>query len=170
MFRKYVLFSMALIIALSVFAGSWEQVVASGASTVRSWDIVYGKKYDKGIGSAGVSMPSSAFSGTLEIMREPANHQMPAEFTPKFVTRWVNFQVYGADGNKFGTLFGFNYLYFQSTRVLKRLFDEGNLAIYRYDYAKKKWVECPSFTLQKGKKYRIACIAPSFGLYGLATK
>jgi len=54
--------------------------------------------------------------------------------------------------------------------VLKRLFDEGNLAIYRYDYAKKKWVECPSFTLQKGKKYRIACIAPSFGLYGLATK
>ena len=170
MLRKLVMYTFAGVILFAAFATSWKWGGASAEATVRAWDILYQKKYDNVVGSAGLSMPSSAYNGVLQISREPATHQLKADFTPKFVTRWMEVQVFGMDGDRIKTVFGLNYVYFQSNKVLKRLFDEGNLAIYRYDAREEEWVECPSKLVQKGKKFRLTCILPTFGIYGLATK
>ena len=168
--KRLLLGFLALAVALGALGGSWGIVTASTGTSVREFDISFEKKVDVAVGQAGVFMPSSAFAGTLELTREPARGGLEAKIHPHFITRWLEVRVINLDGKQEHTAFGLNYVYFQSTRVLKRFFDEGNLAIYRYDAAKKNWVECPSKVIEKGKKFRIVCIAPSFGIYGLATK
>lgn len=168
--KRLLLGFLALAIALGVWGGSWSLVTASSGTSVREVDIRFEKKIDVALGQAGIFMPSSAFAGTLELTREPARSNLEAKFHPSFITRWLEVRITNLDGKDEKIAYGLNYVYFQSTRVLKRYFDEGNLAIYRYDAAKKNWVECPSKLIEKGKKFRIVCIAPSFGVYGLATK
>ena len=168
--RRLLLGFLALVVALGVLGGSWDFVTASSGTSVREIDISFEQKVDVALGQAGVFMPSSAFAGTLELTREPARSGLEAKIHPNFISRWLELRIINLDGKEEQTAFGLNYVYFQSTRVLKRFFDEGNLAIYRYDAAKKNWVECPSKVIEKGKKFRIVCIAPSFGIYGLATK
>lgn len=168
--KRLLLGFLALAIALGVWGGSWSLVTASSETSVREVDIKFERKVDVALGQAGVFMPSSAFAGTLELTREPARSNLEAKIHPRFITRWLEVRITNLDGKDEKIAYGLNYVYFQSTRVLKRFFDQGNLAIYRYDAAKKNWVECPSKLIEKGKKFRIVCIAPSFGIYGLATK
>jgi len=183
--KRLLLGFLALAIALGVWGGSWSLVTASSGTSLREVDIRFEKKIDVALGQAGIFMPSSAFAGTLELTREPPKSNLEAKFHPtreppksnleakfhpSFITRWLEVRITNLDGKDEKIAYGLNYVYFQSTRVLKRYFDEGNLAIYRYDAAKKNWVECPSKLIEKGKKFRIVCIAPSFGVYGLATK
>lgn len=168
--KRLLLGFLALAIAMGVLGGSWSLVTASTDTSVREIDLRFEKKIDVALGQAGVFMPSSAFAGTLELTREPARMNLEAKFHPDFITRWLEVRVTNLDGKDEKIAYGLNYVYFQSTRVLKRYFDEGNLAIYRYDAAKKNWVECPSKVIEKGKKFRVVCIAPAFGIYGLATK
>lgn len=168
--RRLLLGFLALAVAVGVLGGSWSIVTASSGTTVREIDISFEKKVDVALGQAGVFMPSSAFAGILELTREPSRGSLEAKIHPNFITRWLEIRITNLDGKEEKIAYGLNYVYFQSTRVLKRYFDEGNLAIYRYDAAKKNWVECPSKVIEKGKKFRIVCIAPSFGIYGLATK
>jgi len=168
--KKMLLGFLAWIVAMGALGGSWSIVTASAGTTVREFEISFEKKVDVALGQAGVFMPSSAFAGILELTREPPRGGLEAKIHPNFITRWLEVQVINLDGKEEHIAYGLNYVYFQSTRVLKRYFDEGNLAIYRYDAAKKNWVECPSQVIEKGKKFRVVCIAPSFGIYGLATK
>lgn len=168
--RKVIFGFLALAVALGAVGGSWEIVTASSGTSVREYDISFEKKVDVALGQAGVFMPSSAFAGTLELTREPSRGGLEAKIHPNFITRWLEVRITNLDGKQENIAYGLNYVYFQSTRMLKRYFDEGNLVIYRYDAAKKNWVECPSKVIEKGKKFRVVCIAPSFGIYGLATK
>jgi len=168
--KRLLLGFLALMIAFGVLGGSWSRVTASTDTSVREVDIQFEKKIDIALGQAGIFMPSSAFAGTLELTREPARMNLEAKFHPRFITRWLEVRVTNLDGKDEKIAYGLNYVFFQSTRVLKRYFDEGNLAIYRYDAAKKNWVECPSKVIEKGNKFRMVCIAPSFGIYGLATR
>lgn len=168
--KRLLLGFLALAVAFGVLGGSWDIVTASSGTSVREIDISFEKKIDVALGQAGVFMPSSAFAGTLVLTREPARRGLEAKIHPNFIARWLEVRIINLDGKDEHTAFGLNYVYFQSTRVLKRYFDEGNLAIYRYDAVKKNWVECPSKVIEKGKKFRVVCIAPSFGIYGLALK
>lgn len=168
--KRFFLGFLALVVTLGALGGSWVEVIASSKTSMREYEIAFEKKVDVALGQAGVFMPSSAFAGTLELTREPAQGGLQTTLHPKFITRWLEVRITNLDGKQENIAYGLNYVYFQSTRVLKRYFDEGNLAIYRYDAAKKNWVECPSQVIEKGKKFRIVCIAPSFGVYGLATK
>jgi len=168
--KRLLLGFLALAVAVGVLGGSWSFVTASSGTSVREFELKFEKKIDVALGQAGVFMPSSAFAGTLELTREPSRGGLEAKIHPNFITRWLEVRIKNLDGKEERIAYGLNYVYFQSTRVLKRYFDEGNLAIYRYDAAKKNWVECPSKVIEKGKKFRIVCIAPSFGIYGLATK
>lgn len=121
------------------------------------------------LGKAGVFMVSSSYNATATVNRFDPYGIYPTEDL-EFFDRWLDFRIYDYLGYPYQGLYGFNYAYFNLKYQTRKLWDQGDLSIYRWDTSKRDWVKCPSFLVEmKNLPHgRVTCIMTSFGTYGIA--
>jgi hypothetical protein len=145
------LFAPLVVVVLAVVF--WVPAFAEEEVSTAYYTLTYQDQEDLFLGKAGVFMV------------------YPAEDL-EFFDRWLDFGIYDYYGNPYLGLYGFNYVYFNLKYQTRRLWDEGELSIYRWDENKRDWVNCPSYLVEmKNLPHgRVTCIMTTFGTYGIATE
>ena len=159
----------ALLIALGLFTGSWIPALAEEEVSTAYFPLNFDEQTDLFLGKAGVFMVKSSYHATATVNRYGPDGTLPAEDL-EFFDRWLNFGIYDYFGNPYRGLYGFNYVYFNLKYQTRKLWDQGDLSIYRWDFDKKDWVICQTFLVEMKilPHGRLTCIMPRFGTYGLA--
>jgi hypothetical protein len=131
--------------------------------------VVFEERQDAYQGGAGLYMPSSNYTGWLELERiMPADTNVNSKL--RFQQDLIRVGVYDSKMRLFDNVWGFNYLYFNLTSATRRLYDQGKLDIYYYDTGKKAWQPCGvQVFVNKGYHGRLSCVISNWGLYALAT-
>ena len=157
-----------LVLLAAVF---WVPVSAEEEISTAYYALTYQEQADISLGKAGVFMVSSSYNATATINRFETQGIYPTEDL-EFFDRWLDFGIYDYYGNPYLGLYGFNYAYFNLKYQTRRLWDQGELSIYRWDTSKRDWVQCPSFLVEmKNLPHgRVTCIMTTFGTYGIATE
>ncbi len=157
-----------LVLLAAVF---WVPVSAEEEISTAYYPLTYQEQADISLGKAGVFMVSSSYNATATINRFETQGIYPTEDL-EFFDRWLDFGIYDYYGNPYLGLYGFNYAYFNLKYQTRRLWDQGELSIYRWDTSKRDWVQCPSFLVEmKNLPHgRVTCIMTTFGTYGIATE
>lgn len=162
-----ILFATLLIPALTV--GIWFPVSAEEEVSTAYYPLTYQEPADLYLGKAGVFMVSSSYNATATVNRFEPYGTYPAEDL-RFYDRWLDFGIYDYYGYPYRGLYGFNYAYFNLKYHTRRLWDQGELSIYRWDVNKADWVECQTFLVEmKNLPHgRVTCLMTTFGTYGIA--
>ena len=163
------LFAPLVVVVLAVVF--WVPALAEEEVSTAYYALTYQDQEDLFLGKAGVFMVSSSYNATATINRFETKGIYPAEDL-EFFDRWLDFGIYDYYGNPYLGLYGFNYVYFNLKYQTRRLWDEGELSIYRWDENRRDWVNCPSFLVEmKNLPHgRVTCIMTTFGTYGIATE
>lgn len=150
--------------ALGVIPAKAEEEVSTAYYT-----LTYQEPADLSLGKAGVFMVSSSYNAIATLNRFDPYGFYPSEDL-EFFDRWLNLGIYDDYGNPYLGLYGFNYAYFNLKYQTRKLWDQGELSIYRWDTTKRDWVKCPSFLVEmKNLPHgRVTCIMTTFGTYGIA--
>ena len=137
--------------------------------SIEYFPLTYQQQADLYLGKAGVFVLSSSYNATATVNRIVPDKTFPADDL-EFFDRWLDFGIYDYYGNPYLGLWGFNYVYFNLKYQTRRLWDEGELGIYRWDITKRAWVECPTYLVEmKNLPHgRVTCVMTAFGLYGIA--
>lgn len=169
--KNLLLYVLATVIALVLVVGKWDSVFAEEEVSTAYYPLYYQEQADIFLGKAGVFMVSSSYNATATINRFEPHNTYPADDL-EFYDRWLDFGIYNYYGNPYLGLWGFNYAYFNLKYRTRRLWDEGELNIYRWDVNKNDWVKCPTFLVEmKNLPHgRVTCIMTDFGLYGIASE
>lgn len=128
-----------------------------------------GEAADIYLGRAGVYLPSSAYSGTMEMRRIDPRYTDP-ELDIEFVQNLLQYQVFTGAGKLYDRVIGLNYVYFNLNSATYHAWQDDELSIYTYDVGRDRWVPCETQLHIKtvNRPYgRLACIAEDFGYYGL---
>lgn len=168
-FKCYLLFATLIVLGM-LFGGGQSAFADDGVSTAYYF-LTYQEPADVHLGKAGVFMVSSSYNAQATINRFDPDKTYPAEDL-EFFDRWLDFGIYDYFGNPYQGLWGFNYAYFNLKYHTRKLWDAGELNIYRWDEDFEEWVECPSFLVEmKNLPHgRVTCIMTTFGLYGIAVE
>jgi len=160
----------SIVLPLLVIMPSISAVAEEDIST-EYFPLTYQQQADLYLGKAGVFVLSSSYNATATVNRIDPNYTYPSPDL-EFFDRWLDFGIYDYYGNPYLGLWGFNYVYFNLKYETRRLWDEGELGIYRWDITKKDWVECSTYLVEmKNLPHgRVTCIMTTFGLYGIAVE
>jgi len=165
---KYYLVFASLIVSGLLF-GVGQTALADEEVSTAYFSLTYQEPADVHLGKAGVFMVSSSYNAQATINRFIPDNTYPAEKL-KFYDRWLDLGIYDYLGNPYQGLWGFNYAYFNLKYHTRKLWDAGELNIYRWDKNLSQWVKCPTFLVEmKNLPHgRVTCIMTTFGLYGIA--
>lgn len=165
-----------ILFAIAIIAGSVgisvQPVLAEEEEVSTAYfRIFYEQQVDLFLGKAGVFMLSSGYNATTTLNRFDPKGFYPTEGL-EFYDRWLDFGIYDYYGNAYQTLYGFNYAYFNLKYHTRKLWDQGELSIYRWDSSRKDWVKCHTYLVEmKNLPHgRLTCIMTTFGTYGIATE
>lgn len=159
------------LILTGMFFGLWGTAYAEEDVSTAYYYLTYQEPADVFLGKAGVFMVSSSYNAQATINRFVPDNTYPAEDL-EFFDRWLDFGIYDYLGNPYQGLYGFNYAYFNLKNRTRKLWDSGELGIYRWDDQADEWIKCPSFLVEmKNLPHgRVTCIMTAFGLYGIAVE
>jgi hypothetical protein len=168
--KKLLLNLFATLLVILLTCGTQFDASAEEEISTAYYPLTYQEPADIHLGKAGVFMVSSSYNASATINRFETHGLYPAEDLV-FFDRWLNFGIYDYLGNPYVGLYGFNYVYFNLKFQTRRLWDQGELKIYRWDQDKLDWIECPTFLVEmKNLPHgRVTCIMTAFGTYGIAT-
>ncbi|MCI0519428.1 MAG: hypothetical protein L0Z70_04135 [Chloroflexi bacterium] len=144
--------------------------LAIGYYGTKSTSIKFGETKEIMQGRAGVTFTKSQFTGTVKLTRISGGNA-PGEGGPKFAQKLINVRLTDRDGNNVSIIKGAVYVFFMVRQRELRLYDRGELAIYRWDGSGQRWIECD--TLEVGSRNgttALSCRMSQFGLYGLGSK
>jgi hypothetical protein len=169
--RDLLLNLFATVIVLGLIAATWVPAFAEDGVSTAYYPLTYQEQADLYLGKAGVFMVSSSYNATATLNRFEPQGIYPTEDL-EFYDRWLDFGIYDYYGNPYLGLYGFNYAYFNLKYQTRRLWDAGELSIFRWDVNRGDWVECPTFLVEmKNLPHgRVTCIMTDFGTYGIATE
>lgn len=169
--RDLLLNIFATVIVLGLIAATWVPAFAEDEVSTAYYPLTYQEQADLYLGKAGVFMVSSSYNATATLNRFEPQGIYPTEDL-EFYDRWLDFGIYDYYGNPYLGLYGFNYAYFNLKYQTRRLWDAGELGIFRWDVNRGDWVECPTFLVEmKNLPHgRVTCIMIDFGTYGIATE
>ena len=161
----------ATVVTVALIGASWIPAFAEEEVSTAYYPLTYLEQADLYLGKAGVFMLSSSYNATATINRFEPQGIYPTEDL-EFYDRWLDFGIYDYYGNPYKGLYGFNYAYFNLKYHTRRLWDQGELGIYRWDSVGKDWVKCQTFLVEmKNLPHgRVTCIMTTFGTYGIATE
>lgn len=165
------LYLFATLILLAITLGYTNQALAEEEVSTAYYSLKYEEEADLYLGKAGVFMVSSSYNATATLNRfDPDNTYYADDL--EFYDRWLDFGIYDDYGNPYLRLWGFNYAYFNLKYQTRRLWDDGELNIYRWDVDRRDWIECPTYLVEmKNLPHgRATCIMTTFGLYGIASE
>jgi hypothetical protein len=167
--KRSLTFIIMLFVLSGMFFGITKSAFADEDVSTAYYYLSYQEPADVFLGKAGVFMISSSYNAQATINRIVPDNNYPAEDL-EFFDRWLDFGIYDFLGNPYKGLYGFNYAYFNLKYRTRKLWDSGDLSIYRWNDVSKEWVECPSFLVEmKNLPHgRVTCIMTTFGLYGIA--
>jgi hypothetical protein len=170
-FRNHHLYLFAVFFILGLFFISWETALAEEDVSTAYYPLTYQEPADVFLGKAGVFMVSSSYNAIATINRFDPDYTHPSDEL-EFHDRWLGFGIYDYLGNPYLGLWGFNYAYFNLKYNTRRLWDEGELSIYRWDDDTNDWIKCPSYLVERKSlpHGRVTCIMTTFGLYGIAVE
>jgi hypothetical protein len=155
-----------ILIVLVLFVAS-TLMAASGSTTTQP--ISFGENTDISLGKAGLVFAGSQYDGTVKLTRVNRNN-LPGTNEPDFTQHLLNTRVENTAGQKVSAVIGPVYVYFKVKGPEIRMWNNGDLAIYYYNGATNKWVECPTSFIFKTGTSRVSCRIRTFGLYGVAEK
>jgi hypothetical protein len=169
--RKHLHFLFASLIVIISILIVWSPSQAEEEDSTAYFGLTYGEPADLYLGKAGVYMVSSSYNATATMNRFVPGELYPAEGL-EFYDRWLDFGIYDYYGNPYRGLWGFNYAYFNLKYHTRRLWDEGELSIFRWDSVRKEWIECPTYLVElKNLPHgRLTCVMTAFGTYGIASE
>ena len=169
--KNHLLYLFAAIFVSGLFVSSWVTAFANEEVSTAYYSLTYQEPADVFLGKAGVFMVSSSYNASATINRFVPDNTYPADDLV-FYDRWLDFGIYDYFGNPYLGLWGFNYAYFNLKYHTRRLWDEGELSIYRWDDVTNDWIKCPSYLVEmKNLPHgRVTCIMTTFGLYGIASE
>lgn len=169
--RNLLLTVFATVLLIGLTFGIWIPSFAEEEVSTAYYTIFYQEPADVYLGKAGVFMVNSSYNAIATINRFYPDNTYPSEDL-RFYDRWLDFGIYDFLGNPYKGLYGFNYAYFDLKFNTRKLWDEGELSIYRWDVDRRNWVTCSSYLVEmKNLPHgRVTCIMTSFGLYGIATE
>lgn len=169
--KRFLLNLFNLLIVVGLAAAMWGSAFAEEEVSTAYYALTYQEPVDLSLGKAGVFMVSSSYNASATINRFEPYGTYPAEDL-NFYDRWLDFGIYDYYGNPYLGLYGFNYAYFNLKYQTRKLWDEGELSIYRWDIDRRDWIECPTFLVEmKNLPHgRVTCIMTTFGTYGIATE
>ncbi len=168
--RNLLLYFFATITVLGLSYGTWHPAFAEEDVSTAYYSLTYQEPADVYLGKAGVFMVSSSYNATATINRfDPDKTYLTDNL--EFYDRWLDFGIYDYFGNPYIGLWGFNYAYFNLKYNTRKLWEDGDLSIYRWDIDRKDWIECPSYLVElKNLPHgRVTCIMTTFGVYGIAS-
>ena len=169
--KNLLLYLFATVIVLVLMVVLWVPAFAEEEVSTAYYPLTYQEQADLFLGKAGVFVVSSSYNATATVNRFEPGSTYPADDL-EFYDRWLDFGIYDYYGNPYLGLWGFNYAYFNLKYHTRRLWDEGELSIYRWDVDKVDWVKCPTFLVEmKNLPHgRVTCVMTTFGTYGIATE
>jgi hypothetical protein len=169
--KNYLLPFFAVFFVFGFVFSTWVPAFAEEDVSTAYFSLTYQEPIDVFLGKAGVFMVSSSYNAIATINRFDPDNTYPSQDL-EFYDRWLDFGIYDYLGNPYQGLWGFNYVYFTLKYNTRRLWDLGELSIYRWDKISRKWVECPSYLVEmKNLPHgRVTCIMTTFGLYGIAAE
>jgi LysM repeat protein len=145
------------------------------AAAQRTRDIHFGQQVDFFQGEAGINMPSSSYTGTLELARlSPREAESVKDL--RFTQRLLQVNLTDPESRTFPAIFGINYVYFNLDSATRRAYDQGNADIYYFNSNLEQWERCQVpvlITTTNEPNGRLACVMTfeqGFGLYGLAIR
>lgn len=141
----------------------------------RTSNVHFGQQVDFFQGNAGVYLPSSGYSGTLELARlNPREAESVKEL--RFAQRLLQVDIAGPESETFPRAFGLNYVYFNLDQATRRAYERGDADIYHFNSNLEQWERCQVpvlITTTNPPHGRLACVMTfeqGFGLYGLAIR
>ena len=170
--KKIQVLLFAPLIFLGVFFGLWGNAYAEEEElSTAYYYLTYQEPADVFLGKAGVFMVSSSYNAQATINRLGPDYTHPSVGL-EFYDRWLDFGIYDYLGNPYLGLYGFNYAYFNLKYQTRKLWDAGELSIYRWDEIRRQWIKCPTFLVEmKNLPHgRVTCIMTTFGLFGIAVE
>lgn len=169
--NKFLLNLIIILIVVGLAAAVWGSAFAEEEVSTAYFALTYQEPADLSLGKAGVFMVSSSYNASATINRFEPYGTYPADDL-NFYDRWLDFGIYDYFGNPYLSLYGFNYAYFNLKYQTRKLWDEGELSIYRWDVDRRDWIACPTFLVEmKNLPHgRVTCIMTTFGTYGIATE
>lgn len=168
--KKFVLLTFSILIAGSLFFSNFGSASGNENDSTAYYYLTYQEPADVYLGMAGIFMVNSSYNAVAVINRFIPDYRFPAEDL-NFYDRWTLFGVYDYNANPY-PMYGLNYAYFNLKNHTRELWDAGELGIYHWDTAKKRWVVCPTLLVESKNlpHGRVSCVMREFGLYGIATE
>jgi hypothetical protein len=122
------------------------------------------------IGRGGIYMPKSGYTGALDLWRFSMAQESVIAHSPtvRFIEPLLQWTVEGKNNTTDAYLHGRNYVIFNLTKAQEMAWNNGDLAIYQYNNAGHTWTKLSTFAVRMVTgSYRVAAVAPAFGVYGL---
>lgn len=130
----------------------------------------FGENSDVYLGLGGVFLPSSGYSGEMEMRRINPRYTDP-ELDLEFAQNLLEYRVRDQSNRAYERVFGLNYVYFNLNDDTFDAWQDDELNIYFYDVDRGRWTPCEiqlHIATVNRPHGRLACIAEDFGFYGLA--
>jgi hypothetical protein len=153
------------------FESSRGGALPADQSDINLQKVKLGASADVYKGNAGFYMPSSNYTGWVEITRSESGAGLIQGL--RFRQHLAEVSLFDSDGDPIHQVVGVNYMYFNLNGQDLRDYQDGVLGIYHYDTTDNAWEACQYQSLIQSENApygRLACVVQDFGLYGLAEK
>ena len=130
---------------------------------IRKW-----KRSDSYQGTIGIFTPSGFVDGTIkisDILLDSAPHKTKLNIVGKV----LKVEIRDAEGREQKTFLGLNYLYFNLNAQTAKLWEAGNLHIYKHNINGRKWFPITTYFVDAGEHGRVATITLGPGYYALGS-